>query len=62
MDRLEKMREFMDAFDYGHPEQLAVEGLVTGITEELYRLGIDREHELFEDLFETINNIYKIYK
>lgn len=62
MDRLERMEEIMNEFDYGWPEHLAVEGLITGITEELYRLGIEREHELFEELFEEINNSYTIRK
>lgn len=63
MDRLErKKEEIMNEFDYGWPEQLAVEGLITGVAEELYRLGIEREHELFEELFEEINNSYTIRK
>lgn len=62
MDRLERMDELINEFDFGYPENLAVEGLITGITEELYRIGIDREHELYEDLFDTINNIYTITK
>jgi len=62
MDKQERLEELMNEIDFGHPENLAVEGLIRGIHEEMERIGIDRGHELYNDLFDELNSSYTIRK
>jgi hypothetical protein len=45
---------------YSFIEEEAVNGLFKGIHDELKSLGIDRDHEAYDTLFDRINNRFII--
>lgn len=57
----EKIEDILEnEIGYSFIEEEAVNGLFKGIHDELKSLGIDRDHEAYNTLFDRINNRFII--
>ena len=54
----ERIDAIIDSISLSHIEEQAVDGLFRGINEELKYIGIDRKHELYDQLFDEINSMF----